>query len=90
MKMVTVSGAKSRLSAYIKAAEEGEEIVIMRGSKPAVMLRPVTEADLALSAEFSTATLADFEKEVAADRSAGRLKKLGDSPAEAAVSLRRR
>ncbi len=33
MKLVTVSQAKSKLSSYIKSAEEGEQVVIMRGSK---------------------------------------------------------
>ena len=89
MKMVTVSQAKSQLSAYIKSAEEGEQVVIMRGSKPAVLLRPVSESDLNVDPELSGSTLAAFEAEIARDRKAGALRKLGDHPAEAVTALKR-
>ncbi len=88
--MVTVSQAKSQLSAYIKSAEQGEQVVIMRGSKPAVVLRPVSEHDMNLSPEFSSSTLDSFEKEILRDRKAGSLLKLGNDPVEAATSLNRR
>jgi hypothetical protein len=61
----------------------------MRGSKPAVLLRPVTELDLNLSPELSLSALAAFEDEIALDRKKGSLRKLGDSPAAAVASLRR-
>jgi prevent-host-death family protein len=38
---VTVHAAKTNLSRLIAAAEAGEEVVIMRGSVPAVRLVPV-------------------------------------------------
>lgn len=89
MKMVTVSQAKSHLSAYIKFAEGGEQVVIMRGSKPAVLLRPISENDLNLIPELSPATLEDFEKEIAHDRKTGTLQKLGHKPTEAITTLTR-
>ena len=89
MKLVTVSQAKSRLSSYIKSAQEGEEVVIMRGSKPAVLLRPVSENDLNLVPEVPASALAEFEAEIARDRKTGSLIKLGATPAEAAANLRR-
>lgn len=89
MKMVTVSQAKSQLSAYIKFAEEGEQVVIMRGSKPAVLLRPISEVDLNLAPEIPPSTLAAFETEIARDRKAGALRKLGKNPRTAATALRR-
>ena len=88
MKMVTVSQAKSQLSAYIKSAEAGEQVVIMRGSKPAVLLRPVSERDLNLIPELSDQTLASFEEEIAHDRKTGALRKLGDRPVEAVGTLK--
>lgn len=87
--MVTVSQAKSQLSAYIKSAEHGEQVVIMRGSKPAVLLRPITEQDINLSPELSLSALAAFEDEIAMDRQKGSLRKLGNDPVEAVASLRR-
>jgi len=88
MKLVTVSQAKSRLSAYIKSAEEGEEVVIMRGSKPAVLLRPISEQDLNVVPEIPASALAKFEAEIARDRKTKSLIKLGDTPAEAAANLK--
>lgn len=89
MKMVTISEAKSKLSALIEAAEAGEEILIFRGSRPAVMLRPVSEDDITLAPEFSQKALDSFEREIERDRKTGRLQKLGDSPASAASTLRK-
>jgi len=89
MKLVTVSQAKSQLSSYIKSAEAGEEIVIMRGSKPAVILRPISENDLQAVPEIPLSALAEFDAEIERDRKAGRLIKLGDTPAETVAALRR-
>jgi len=89
MKLVTVSQAKSRLSSYIKSAEEGEQVVIMRGSKPAVILRPISEDELSAVPEIPASALAEFDAEIERDRKAGRLVKLGDTPGEAVAALRR-
>jgi antitoxin (DNA-binding transcriptional repressor) of toxin-antitoxin stability system len=89
MKLVTVSQAKSQLSAYIKFAESGEQVVIMRGSKPAVLLRPVSEADLNLAPEIPPSALAAFEAEIVAERKSKRLRKLGGNSGAAARALRR-
>lgn len=63
MKMVTISEAKCKLSALIEAAEADEEILIFRGSRPAVMLRPVSEDDVTLAPQFSEKALDSFERE---------------------------
>ena len=46
MKTFTISDAKSHLSALVEMAERGDQVLIMRGSKPAVTLVPVDEEDL--------------------------------------------
>jgi len=89
MKLVTVSQAKGRLSALIEAAEKGEEVLILRGSRPAVTLRPVSESDLTLVPELSDKALDAFDREIEADRKAGRLRKLGETPQEIAAALRK-
>ncbi|MCE0483935.1 MAG: type II toxin-antitoxin system Phd/YefM family antitoxin [Methylacidiphilales bacterium] len=89
MKLVTVSQAKSQLSAYIKSAEAGEQIVIMRGSKPAVILRPISEDELSAVPEIPVSALAEFDAEIEQDRKAGRLGKLGNTPEEAVSTLKR-
>ena len=43
MKKVTVHKARTHLSQLIADAEAGEDVVIMRGSEPAVRLVPVNE-----------------------------------------------
>jgi len=88
MKTFTISEAKAKLSALVEAAERGEEVLIMRGSKPAVTLTPVREEDVVLWPAVPASALAGFEAEIEKDRQAGRLKKLGGTPAEAARGLK--
>lgn len=89
MKLVTVSQAKSRLSAYIKSAQDGENVVIMRGSKPAVILKPISEEDLDPIPEIPLRALKKFDREIKEDRKHGRVVRIGSTPAEAAAYLRR-
>jgi prevent-host-death family protein len=77
MKTYTISEAKAKLSALVQAAEEGQEILIMRGSKPAVTLTPVSEDELSFWPQVPESALADFDREIEADRKAGALKPLG-------------
>lgn len=88
MKLVTVSDAQENLNALIEAAENGQQVLIMRGSRPAVTLTPVTEDDLEITPRIPESALADFEAEIEADRKSGRLGKVGSSVEEAAVNLR--
>jgi prevent-host-death family protein len=88
MKTVTISEAKAKLSFLIEAATRGEEVLIMRGSKPAVTLTPVSEADLSLWPAIPGSALAGFEAEIEADREAGELKLLGHGAAAAAKVLK--
>lgn len=89
MKTFTMSEAKAKLSALVEAAERGEEVLIMRGSKPAVTLTPVTEADLSLWPAVPASVLADFDAEIERDRRTGQLKALGHTAAAAAKALKR-
>jgi len=89
MKLVTVSQAKSRLSSYIKSAEAGEDVVIMRGSKPAVILRPITENELQSVPEIPVSAIAGIKAEVERDRKAGKLIKLGNTAQGAVAKLRK-
>jgi len=84
MKTFTISEAKAKLSALVAAAERGEEILIMRGAKPAVTLTRVSEDDLAIWPSVPAGAVAGFEAEVEAERRAGHLKPLGKS-ADAAI-----
>jgi prevent-host-death family protein len=89
MKLVTVSQAKSKLSSYIKSAEEGEQVVIMRGSKPAVILRPISEDELSAAPEIPASVVAEFEAEIERERKAGKLVTLGNNAEEAVAALKK-
>jgi prevent-host-death family protein len=89
MLTVTISEAKAKLSALVEAAERGEDVLILRGAKPAVTLTPVTEADLALWPAVPERALAAFEREIEAERIGRNLKLVGKHPVAAAKKLKR-
>jgi prevent-host-death family protein len=55
MKAVTIREAKARLNALVEAAERGEQIVLMRGSKHVAAIVPLSEEDLELAPSLSDA-----------------------------------
>ncbi len=61
----SVSEARRNLSALIELARRGEDVVIIRDSKPVAALRPIDESDLELKPEI---TDAQFERLVEWDR----------------------
>lgn len=68
MKLVNISQAKTHLSSLIEAAEQGEQVMILRGSRPAVTLMKVTESDLHFHPEIPAKSLKDFDAEIERDR----------------------
>jgi len=89
MKLVNISQAKTHLSSLIEAAEQGEEVMILRGSRPAVTLVKVTEADLHFHPEISAKSLENFEAEIERDRSEGGVAFLGNTGSQAVDALGR-
>ena len=89
MKLVNISQAKTHLSSLIEAAEQGEEVMILRGSRPAVTLLKVTEADLHFNPEISMKGLEEFDSEIEKDRREGALIFLGDTGSQAVDALKR-
>jgi antitoxin (DNA-binding transcriptional repressor) of toxin-antitoxin stability system len=88
MKLVNVSQAKAQLSSLIEAAESGEQVLIMRGSRPAVTLMKVTEEDLSFHPEVPIDALNDFEAEIQQERGGAGLLHLGSTATEAASQLK--
>ena len=88
MKLVNVSQAKAQLSSLIEAAELGEQVLIMRGSRPAVTLMRVTEEDLSFHPEVPVEALKDFEAEIERERGDAGLLNLGSTATEAASQLK--
>jgi prevent-host-death family protein len=50
---VTIREAKARLNALVEAAERGEQVVLMRGSKLVAAIVPVSADDLELAPRLS-------------------------------------
>jgi antitoxin (DNA-binding transcriptional repressor) of toxin-antitoxin stability system len=89
MKLVNISQAKTHLSSLIEAAEQGEQVMILRGSRPAVTLMKVTESDLHFHPEIPAKSLQDFEAEIQRERSDGTLALLGNTGTQALGALDR-
>src|SRR5688572_14726447 len=53
MQAVTIREAKARLNALVEAAERGEQIVLMRGSKLVAAIVPVSADDFELGPRLS-------------------------------------
>lgn len=49
MQAVTIREAKARLNALVNAAERGEQVVLMRGSRLVAAIVPVSTSDLELA-----------------------------------------
>jgi hypothetical protein len=64
-----------------------EEVVILRGSQPAVTLLKVTEADFCFHPKIPGSALEDFDCEIERDRSEGTLAFLGVMGSQAIDAL---
>jgi antitoxin (DNA-binding transcriptional repressor) of toxin-antitoxin stability system len=90
MKAVTIKQAKARLNELVEAVENGEQVVLLRGSKHVAAIVAVTEDDLELAPRISDDQAARLWKQLADERASGRTVEL-ESVAEAVahLSLRR-
>jgi prevent-host-death family protein len=88
MQAVTIREAKARLNALVEAAERGEQVVLMRGSKHVASIVPISAADLELAPRLTDAQAGRLWGEVRAalKDDAGLL---ADSPADAVAFLAR-
>ncbi len=89
MKAVTIREAKARLNALVEAAERGEQIILMRGSKHVAALVPVSADDLELTPRLSDAQADRLWRQIHEERLAG-ASLVFDSPERAVTFLRRR
>ena len=53
---------------------QGEQVVILRGSRPAVTFLKVTESDLGLHPEISSGALSDFQAEIERERAGSQIR----------------
>jgi prevent-host-death family protein len=71
MKAVTIRAAKARLNALVEAAERGEQVVLMRGSKHVAAIVPVSANDIELAPRFTDAQADRFWRQLYEERQAG-------------------
>lgn len=80
--------ARVRLNELVRRALAGEDVVLMRGSKPVVALTPITSDDLELAPRVTDAQAARIHAMVERERKEGKLLTFA-SPAEAVATLSR-
>ena len=85
MHSVTIREAKARLNALVDAAERGEQVVLMRGSRHVAQIVPLAAEDLEVAPRLSDGQAERLWREIAREgpRGAGVVKE----SAEAAVAF---
>jgi prevent-host-death family protein len=86
MEAVTIREAKARLNALVEAAERGEQVVLMRGSRLVAAIVPVSAADLELAPRLSDPQAERLWRQLAAEQASG-ASLVFDSPGEAVAHI---
>ena len=71
MQTVTIREAKARLNALVEAAERGEQVVILRGSKLVAAIVPVSSEDFELSPRLSDPQAERLWSQIRSERESG-------------------
>ena len=88
MRAVTIREAKAHLNELVEAANRGEQIVLLRGSKHVAAIVPISDADLELHARLTDAQAERLWRDLAAERRDGSML-LFDAPEDARAHLSR-
>ena len=86
MQTVTIREAKAGLNALVEAAERGEQVVLMRGSKLVAAIVPVSADEVELGPRLSDPQAERFWRELEAQRKDGSTVVM-ESPEEAVAYL---
>ncbi len=86
MEAVTIRDAKARLNALVEAAERGEQVVLMRGSRVVAAIVPVSASELELAPRLSDPQAERLWQSLAAERRGG-ARVVFDSPEQAVAHL---
>jgi antitoxin (DNA-binding transcriptional repressor) of toxin-antitoxin stability system len=88
MQAVTIREAKARLHALVEAAEQGEQVVLMRGAKHVALIVPLSAEDLEVAPRLTDAQAERLWARLAAERRDGS-SVVTDSPEKAVAVLSR-
>jgi prevent-host-death family protein len=86
MQSVTIREAKARLNALVEAAERGEQVVLMRGSRHVAQIVPLSEEDLEVAPQLTDRQAERLWTEIATDLRHG-AGMVMDSPQKAVAQL---
>jgi prevent-host-death family protein len=86
MHTVTIREAKAKLNALVDAAERGEQVVLMRGSRLVAAIVPVSSADLELAPRLTDPQAERLWGQIEGERASG-ASLVFDGPAEAVTHL---
>ena len=86
MEAVTISEAKARLNALVEAAERGEQVILMRGSKLVAAIVPVSADHFDLAPRITDAQAERLWRQIRAERGDGS-SLLFDSPQDTVAFL---
>jgi prevent-host-death family protein len=88
MEAVTIREAKARLNALVEAAERGEQVVLMRGSRLVAAIVPVSAEDLELAAHLTDPQAERLWRKLGEERASG-ASLVFDSPERAVAYVAR-
>lgn len=71
MQAVTIREAKARLNALVEAAEQGEQVVLMRGAKHVALIVPLSAEDLEVAPRLTDAQAGRLWARLAEERRDG-------------------
>jgi prevent-host-death family protein len=89
MQAVTIREAKAQLNALVEAAERGEQVVLMRGSRHVAQIVPLSAEDLEVAPRLSDRQAERLWREIATESGHG-AGIVSESPEEAVAFLARR
>ena len=71
MRAVTIREAKARLNQLVNAAEKGEQVVLMRGSRHVAAIVPISAEELEIAPRLSDAQADRLWRQLAEERRSG-------------------
>jgi prevent-host-death family protein len=86
MQTVTIREAKARLNALVDAAERGEQVVLMRGSRLVAAIVPVSPADFELAPRLTDPQAERLWRQIEGEQESG-ASLVFEGPAEAVAHL---
>lgn len=86
MVFTTLKQAKAKLNHLVELAIQGEDVVLMRGSKHVAVIVPISENDLNLTVPLTDASAAKLWEAIESEQKSGKLRRFS-SPGSAVKAM---